>query len=144
MTDRRMVAVVVEDDDGVRLLLDAILRTEGWGRVLGATWEEVRDATGAADVLLVDHQLPGTQGIDVVAEVRTDRPALKVVMLTGDRSIRDRAEHLGVDGFLLKPFDVPELIDILRDVTTEAGDEAAGSPAEVDLREAPTSWFSAS
>jgi DNA-binding response OmpR family regulator len=144
-----MVALVVEDDASVRLLLDAILQTQGWERVLGASWGNaaVRASADWVDLLIVDHRLPGASGVDIVAEVKGGRPDLRVVMLTGDPDVRDRAEHVGVDRFLLKPFDVAELIEVLRTcerATVEAIDLRPAHGPAAEVRSVETPWFTGS
>lgn len=143
VAERPLVAVVLEDDAAVRQLLDAILQTLGWERVLGASWDEVAPATRWADLLLVDHRLPGRSGLEVIADMKARRPELKVIMLTGDRTAQERAEHLGVDGFLLKPFDVSELIELVSDVgrpTIDLRPSAIEEPA-LEVRAVETPWF---
>ena len=146
MSGRPLVALVVENDAPVRQLLDAILQTQGWERVLGDTWEEagVRDAAAWVDLLLLDHRLPGATGLEILAEVKAVRPGLRVVMLTGDVDVRDEAERLGVDAFLQKPFDVAELVAVLRVPVPETIDLRPARPVEADVRSVDTPWFSSS
>ena len=123
-------------DAPIRQLLDAILQTVGWERVLGGSWEEVRGALDRVDLVVLDHRLPGASGIEVVEEVRARRPDLPTVMLTGDSTVQDRAEHLGVAGFLRKPFDVADLLAILArvepsvDLREPADDDVEPTTAE--------------
>lgn len=136
-----MVALVVEDDAPVRQLLDAILQTVGWERVLGASWEEARAALDHVDLLLLDHRLPGASGLEVVEEVRARRPDLPLVMLSGDSSVQERAERLGVDGFLHKPFDVAVLIEILGRVQPSLDLRDPVEDEAIDVRSVDTPWF---
>jgi DNA-binding NtrC family response regulator len=143
---RPMVALVVENDAPVRQLLDAILQTQGWERVLGDRWDDagVRDAAAWVDLLLLDHRLPGATGLEILAEVKASRPELRVVMLTGDLDVREEAERLGVDAFLHKPFDVAVLVDLLREPVDGTIDLRPSGPVEVDIRSVDTPWFSGS
>jgi two-component system response regulator AtoC len=143
---RPMVALVVENDVPVRQLLDAILQTQGWERVLGDSWDDVgvRDAAAWVDLLLLDHRLPGPNGLEILAEVKASRPELRVVMLTGDLDVREEAERLGVDAFLHKPFDVAVLVDLLREPVDGTIDLRPSGPVEVDIRSVDTPWFSGS
>lgn len=146
MGDRPMVALVVEDDAPVRQLLDAILQTQGFERVLGSSWEDdgMRAAARWVDLVIVDHRLPGATGLEILAEVKADRPDLRVVMLTGDAGAQERAELLGVDGFLLKPFDVAELVELIRRPGPAAIDLRPAGQVEVDVRSVDTPWFASS
>lgn len=143
MEDRPLVALVVEDDAPVRQLLDAILQTLGWERVLGSSWEEVRAAAEWVDLVLVDHRLPGPSGLEILAEVKARRPELRTIMLSGDTAVRGRAQRLGVDGFLTKPFDVPDLIELLGRAEPTV-DLRPAAPADIDVRTVDTPWFTRS
>ena len=146
MAGRPLVALVVENDAPVRQLLDAILQTQGWERVLGDAWEApgVRDAADWVDLLLLDHRLPGATGLEVLGEVKAARPALRVVMLTGDLDVQEEAERLGVDVFLRKPFDLAELVALLRQPDGGTIDLRPPRPADVDVRSVDTPWFTSS
>ena len=146
MSGRPLVALVVENDTPVRQLLDAILQTQGWERVLGDAWEGpgVRDAVDWVDLLLLDHRLPGATGLEILVEVKARRPSLRVVMLTGDLDLQEEAEQLGVDAFLRKPFDVAELVAVLRAPVPDAIDLRPTGPVDVDIRSVDTPWFTSS
>lgn len=127
----------------MRQLLDAILQTLGWERVLGSSWEEVAAAADWVDLLLLDHRLPGTSGLEVIAEVKARRPELRTVMLSGDSTVQERAELAGVDGFLGKPFDVADLIELIA-VERPTIDLRPSEAADIDIRSVDTPWFSGS
>jgi len=140
---RPMVALVVEDDATVRQLLDAILQTQGWERVLGSSWSDpgVEAATEWVDLLILDHRLPGPSGLEILAEVKARRPDLRVVMLSGDLGAQEEARRLGADGFLRKPFDVAELLELTRERVADTIDLRPRGPIGVDVRSADTPWF---
>ena len=127
----------------MRQLLDAILQTLGWERVLGSSWEEVEAAADWVDLLLLDHRLPGTSGLEVVTEMKARRPELRAVMLSGDSGVQERAELAGVDGFLQKPFDVADLIELIA-VERPTIDLRPADVADIDIRSVDTPWFGGS
>lgn len=63
------------------------------------------------DVMLLDVILPGINGIEFLQTVRTTRPHLPVVMISGASSIRPvmKALELGASDFIRKPYDIDEL-----------------------------------
>ncbi len=65
-----------------------------------------------ADVLVLDLNMPGRDGFDVLREVRRTKPALKVLVLTmhADPEYVARAVHEGADAYLLKDSAVQDLI----------------------------------
>lgn len=67
---------------------------------------------GSYDLLLLDVLLPDGTGLDILSEVREQRPAKPVILLTarGDESDRVRGLQLGADDYVVKPFSVRELL----------------------------------
>lgn len=68
-----------------------------------------------ADVLLLDMRMPGLAGIDVLQRVREEQPGLPVIIITGhcSESDFDKAQKLGVQGYLVKPLQFAELLAAL-------------------------------
>jgi signal transduction histidine kinase/CheY-like chemotaxis protein len=69
------------------------------------------------DLLLTDIRMPGRDGLELLALAKELDPHLSVVMITGYGTMDDalRAIRLGAQGFLLKPFDPAELLDVVQD-----------------------------
>lgn len=74
------------------------------------------------DIVVLDWQMPGIWGGDVLAELRQQTPHLPVVVLTAhqSRSTEIIAADLGANAFLRKPFSPLELIGVLDRVLGEA------------------------
>ena len=64
------------------------------------------------DLLLLDLVLPGPGGMEILAAVRTSRPAVPVIILTarGEEADRVKGLKLGADDYVVKPFSVKELL----------------------------------
>lgn len=73
------------------------------------------------DLLLLDIKLPDISGLDLLKYSKEVSPATKVIVLTGyvDQTIIDKAEQLGRDAFLQKPFDLMTLVDEMERVMGE-------------------------
>ncbi|SFU90183.1 two-component system, response regulator, stage 0 sporulation protein A [Alicyclobacillus macrosporangiidus] len=83
------------------------------------------------DVLVLDIIMPVLDGIGVMERlVEEMEPLPKVIMLTafGQETVTRRAMELGVSYFILKPFDMPVLIERIRQVTQEAQAAPAAVP----------------
>jgi DNA-binding NtrC family response regulator len=65
------------------------------------------------DVLILDMKLPDISGLEVLKVSKEQSPKTKVIVVTGyvDQGMIDKAEQLGRDAFLQKPFDLTFLID---------------------------------
>src|SRR3954451_10113874 len=105
-----MVVLVVEDDVSLRLLCRVNLELEGYRVLEAATLKQARDALASepVDVVLLDVNVSGESGLDLLYELdaEEERPAL--ALFTGDSTI-DGAVHDRVDGVIAKPFTLEDL-----------------------------------
>ena len=110
---RRGTVLVVDDEDGVRASVRAIL--EETCDVLeaenGAAALEVLRAHDV-DLVMLDQRMPGEPGIDVLPRVKAADPTTVVVVVTAVREVRTAVEALkrGAWDYLTKPFDVDEIL----------------------------------
>jgi two-component system OmpR family response regulator len=109
-------ALVVEDDPTMRYLLGFVLKQQGWTMVTAENWEQARAALDdgpLTDAVLMDIELPGGSGLDLLERLRTQPRwnPVPVMMLTGQghESLVNRALAAGADDYLGKPFDFAEL-----------------------------------
>lgn len=65
------------------------------------------------DVVLLDLNLPGISGIEILMTLRNVYPEVEVILLTGHMDLASTIEGLRLDSFhyLIKPFDLQELIE---------------------------------
>jgi DNA-binding response OmpR family regulator len=66
----------------------------------------------AYDILIVDINLPGGSGLDLIREMRTHHPATGIIVISARNSLDNKIEglELGADDYLTKPFDMAELV----------------------------------
>lgn len=78
------------------------------------------------DIALLDLGLPVTDGLDVLRTIRTDSTRLPVIILTARDALSDRIRglDLGADDYLVKPFEVAELLARMRAVLRREGSGA--------------------
>ena len=112
---RRGTVLVVDDEEGVRASVRAIL--EETCEVLEAeNGEEALQVLAAHDVDLVmlDQRMPGDPGIDVLAQIKAFDPTVLVVLATAVRDVRTAVEALkrGAWDYLTKPFDVEDIVSL--------------------------------
>ena len=108
--------LLIEDEQNIATALAFILQRAGWRVSTHPNGQTALDAVAreAPDVLVLDVMLPGKSGFDVLAELRAGPDAdLPVLMLTakGQAKDRERAEALGVDRFMTKPFSNAAILD---------------------------------
>jgi len=116
VTDRARV-LVVEDDPDIGDVVRRSLRREGYDVRLAADGSEALDeaAVFEPDAVVLDLGLPKVDGIEVSRRLRADGD-VPILMLTARDSVDSRVEGLdsGADDYLVKPFDLQELLARLR------------------------------
>jgi DNA-binding response OmpR family regulator len=130
------VAVVIEDDDDVRNLLDAVLQQAGFEVHSAGTGRDGVDVARQrqANVITLDVGLPDIDGFEVLRRIRQFSDAY-VVMLTGRDEELDTITALqgGADDYIVKPFRPRELrariTAMLRRPRLSSGESAAQSAA---------------
>lgn len=65
------------------------------------------------DIIILDVKMPGTNGIDVLKEIKGIKPLTEVIMLTGNATVETAIEgmKLGAYDYLMKPCDTDELTE---------------------------------
>ncbi|WP_202839337.1 response regulator transcription factor [Luteimonas saliphila] len=112
---------VVEDDAELReqIMLPA-LRRAGFEAVgLESALQFYRMWAGSSfDLVLLDVGLPDDDGVDVARHLRGLSPSLGIVMCTGHGRSADRMRGLraGIDAYLVKPLEMEEVVETLRNV----------------------------
>jgi DNA-binding response OmpR family regulator len=115
--------LVVEDDAGVRGLLQTILEDEGFEIVLAADGEEGLQLARTVDpaVVLIDVMMPGLGGPEVIRRLRRPDGTLPfaVLVLTGAvENVETLRDELGPDSILEKPFDIIKLADRVKELAS--------------------------
>jgi len=106
--------LVVEDDDAIRTGIVDSLTFADFEVIQAADGDNGMKMAvrGGYDLLLLDLVLPGATGLEILAEVRTSRPTIPVIILTalGDEEDRVKGLKLGADDYVVKPFSMKELL----------------------------------
>ena len=110
--------LIIDDDDSNCRLIKAIFRAEGMEVVKAHDGRAGIDLalSGPPDIILLDLHMPGLDGLDVLARLKQELPALPVVMLTGHKDVKTavRATQLGAFDYLTKPFVNDEVVAVVR------------------------------
>ncbi len=97
---------VIEDDEGVRQSTQALLEASGFSVRTFANAEELLAAgtAGEAGWLVLDHNLPGMTGIELIETLRAQGLKMPAIMITSNGTkLGVRAAHAGVTAVLRKP-----------------------------------------
>ena len=109
--------LLIEDDAGIADTLHRVLAEEGYFIVV-----EKRGDTGLArakaeifHVVITDLKLPGVSGLEIVRQLHTTQPRLPIILVTafGTTDTAIEATKHGAFDYLLKPFNIPQMIDLV-------------------------------
>ena len=130
---------VVDDDAGIRDTVREILEAHGWLVETFASCEAflAQLRPGREGCLVIDAVLPGMDGFDLLARLKTDKLTLPSIMITGhgDVSMAVKAMRAGASDFIEKPFGHEELLASI----THALEQSPGSARSEDRRMAAAS-----
>jgi CheY-like chemotaxis protein len=119
-----MYALIADDDELNRDMLDRMLRRLGWSVDTASDGSQAIAACQAShyDVVLLDIRMPGMQGFEVARHIRlahatSGSPSPRLVAVTGTDRLEDAGFNL-FDGYLQKPFMLSELQACLTDNQT--------------------------
>jgi CheY-like chemotaxis protein len=113
--------LVVEDNERNMKLVRDVLRATGYTTLEATTGEDAVELAQAHEpaLVLMDVQLPGIDGLEALRRLRQDEltASIPVLAVTAQAMSGDRERFLeaGFDGYLSKPIDVAELIQVVQE-----------------------------
>jgi DNA-binding response OmpR family regulator len=120
-----MRVLLVEDDKALSLGVQHALQREGWRVDALADGEQAASEglLGQHDLAVLDLGLPRRSGMDVLRHWRAHGARLPVLLLTARDQLNDRVGGLdaGADDYLVKPFELPELVARMRALWRRSG-----------------------
>ncbi|MDO8596193.1 MAG: response regulator, partial [Sulfuricaulis sp.] len=109
--------LVVEDDAGIGGGLKKELNAEGYEVVVAARGDDglLQAKAQPFDVVITDLKMPGLSGLELVEQLHATRPKLPIILMTafGTTETAIEATKLGAYDYLLKPFDMAELLGLV-------------------------------
>jgi two-component system response regulator TctD len=132
-----MKLLLVEDNVAMQTSLQRSFERRGMQVVVCGDGARALDRWRAAvpDVVLLDLNLPGVDGLTVLAQARSEGLATPVIVLTARGAVGDRILGLntGADDYLPKPFDLDELEARVRALARRKGPGGADLPEAADF-----------
>lgn len=122
MSEAREI-LIIDDCRNIRLTVRMALEAEGWDVAAAADGEEgfALLETGRFRLALLDLQLPGMDGIEVLRRIKKINPGIAVVIITAYGTVANSVEamKLGAIDFLQKPFTPDKLRAIVREIMSQ-------------------------
>ena len=137
--------LVVEDEQHLAFGIKFNLEAEGYTVTTAGDGPTALDllstATPPIELLVLDLMLPGMSGYAVCEEIRAKGDHTPVVMLTARTLVEDRIRGFdaGTDVYLQKPFDLEELLSVIRSLLSRRGrdERTACQRRDVDIDDPP-------
>jgi CheY-like chemotaxis protein len=105
--------LIVDDDPSIRATVTEILEFEGYPVEAAANGAEALRSIERSrpSLVLLDMRMPVLDGWGFARALRERGMRLPILVMTAAQNARAWAEEIGADGFVAKPFDLPELLD---------------------------------
>ena len=117
--------MVVDDEQGISFMLNELLTTCG---AQVTVFNRPNDAISAfqqnprdVDLVITDETMPEVSGLDMAKAMISQRPGLPVILCTGygDHVNADIAKRHGISGFVYKPLEIHDLLELIQNVLRE-------------------------
>ncbi len=119
--------LIVDDQQGIRLLLNEVFKKEGYRTYLASNGIEALNIfkNEEIDCILLDMKIPGMNGMEILRELRLYSDKINVVMMTayGEQKLIDEAFQLGATKYFTKPFNIFEVRDAVNEILNSCQSE---------------------
>ncbi len=127
MTPKGRRVLIADDNEEFAAVLQLALEADGYEVEVASNGRAALEAQRRhpADILITDLVMPERDGFETLTSFRAEFPKTKVVVISGQGRLHAprylfAAELMGADAVLQKPFDVAQLLQILKDLAPSA------------------------
>ena len=109
--------LMVDDNEVFRRPLQRALEAAGFEVVAVPSAEDALDILDGStvDLVLTDYRLPGMDGVQLITRIKATHPAMAIIAMTAYRTVESAVEarRRGADDYLVKPFEMADLLRAL-------------------------------
>ncbi len=113
MGDKKILVLIIDDDEDILKVISANLKLEGYDILAAQTGSEAYDLIlrEGPDIIILDLNLPDIDGIQLCNKIRKENINIPIIMLTARDTVSDKVLGLecGADDYVVKPFNFLEL-----------------------------------
>lgn len=111
---------IVDDEDFIRDLYKDVFESRGMTVSAAPSGDEalkiLRTIKNMPDVIIMDHRMPGKDGIQTTQEIVRMDPTIPIIFSSADITVRERALEAGAVSFWAKPFPIGMLVDAMIEI----------------------------
>jgi two-component system response regulator (stage 0 sporulation protein F) len=115
--------LIVDDQKGVRRLLEELFKMEGWNVYTASDGIEAVSQVKASspDIVLMDMKMPNMNGLESSQQILALYPDMRIIMMTayGEMDVVKKALEVGVRRCITKPFNILNLRDLVNELVME-------------------------
>ncbi len=110
--------LIVDDQFGIRILLNEIFQKEGYKTFQAANGQQALEIVRkhSPELVLLDMKIPGMDGIEILKRMKEIEPEIRVIIMTayGELDMIQEAKDLGALTHFAKPFDIDDIREAVR------------------------------
>jgi two-component system response regulator (stage 0 sporulation protein F) len=126
MDREKLKVLIVDDQAGVRFLLDIVIRESGHKSYMAQNGLEAIELARSVhpDLIFMDVRMPRIGGLEALRKIKETNPEIQVIIMTAygsEQTVSDALKY-GAWCYIAKPFDVNEIKKLLKKFISEHGD----------------------
>jgi DNA-binding NtrC family response regulator len=111
--------LIIDDDENIGKVFQTILEDEGYITEVVDTAQKgiQKSETAFFNLALIDMRLPDMEGTELLTKLRETVPKMRKIIVTGYPTLQNAmsAVNKGADGYIMKPFDVEKMLQIIKE-----------------------------
>lgn len=127
--------LIVDDDESIRRVLQAILEEKGYAVESVATAKKAIEIAKKKlyNVALLDIRLPDMDGTELLSRIKDTIPRMRKIIITGFPTLQNAIDAVNrrADAYIMKPFDVEKVLATIEDQLKKQEEESEYSQEKV-------------
>jgi DNA-binding NtrC family response regulator len=125
--DKQARVLIIDDDENISKVLQTILEEDGYAADTADTARKGIELSESAfyNLALIDVRLPDMEGIELLTKLKKTKPKMRKIIVTGYPTLQNAvaAVNKGADGYVMKPFDVENILATIKQQLKEQAEE---------------------
>lgn len=127
--------LIVDDDEGIRKVLEAILEEKGYiVESVGTAKKAItRTEKKMYNVALLDIRLPDMEGTELLSRIRETTPKMRKIIITGFPTLQNAIDAVNrrADAYIMKPFNIEKVLATIKDQLKKQEEDSKYSQEKV-------------